>query len=359
MRLNAVMNCVAFASMLTLAGAAVAAPDTAPERVSGPLVHDNLAIYFVHGPSRGGAVPLTLAEALSRHLAEVRETGEVNSLQIENLSDQPIFVQAGDIVKGGRQDRTLAVSLLLPPKSGRIPIASFCVESGRWSARGNEDSHAFASAMAAVPSREMKLAIAAPVAAAPASVGSGHLGSVGMAGRVAALDTGSRQGRVWDAVRHMQHRLSASTGADVRAVASQSSLQLALENKKLEKMRAAYVDALEYAGDKGSDIVGYIFAVNGKLNSGDVYMSNALFRKMWPKMLNAAANEAIGQRDAAGGKPPSAKSVREFMAAAEAGKQSEAEVAFGMHRITHAGDKGYMIEAALDGGFVHRSYLAK
>ena len=31
-------------------------------RLSGPVVHENLAIYFVHGPSAGGPVPLTLQE---------------------------------------------------------------------------------------------------------------------------------------------------------------------------------------------------------------------------------------------------------------------------------------------------------
>ena len=73
------------------------------------------------------------------------ETGNVNSLAIENLGDQAVFVQAGDIVKGGQQDRTLTVSLLLPPKSGRVPIASFCVEHGRWSARGGEDARSFSA----------------------------------------------------------------------------------------------------------------------------------------------------------------------------------------------------------------------
>jgi hypothetical protein len=349
MRLSAVVNYVAFASMLTLAGAATAAP--APVRISGPVVHDNLAIYLVHGASQARPVPLTLAEALGRHLAKVRETGQVNSLQIENLGDQPIFVQAGDIVKGGKQDRTLAVSLLLPPKSGRIAIASFCVESGRWTARGQEDSHAFTSALAAVPSREMKIAMQAPVAAPS--------GGASVGGIVGTIGTGARQQRVWDSVSHLQRRLSESAGADVRAMASQSSLQLALENKKLEAMRADYIAALKPAGGKDGDIVGYVFAINGKVDSGDVYLSNALFRKMWPKMLTAAANEAIGQRGAKAGKPPSAQEVHDFMVAAEAGPQSDSKVAFGMHRILHTGDKAYMIEAALNGGWVHRSYLAK
>jgi hypothetical protein len=268
------------------------------------------------------------------------------------LSEQPIFVQAGDIVKGGRQDRTLAVSLLLPPKSGRIPIASFCVESGRWSARGHENGQAFASATAAVPSHATKLAMQAPVdnvaGAAPNTPT-----------RTAGLETHLRQSKVWDSVRQMQNSLTASTGADVRAPASQSSLQLALENEKLAAMRAAYVTALEPAGAQDRDIIGYVFAVNGKLDSGDVYMSNALFRKMWPKMLAAAATEAIGQRHAQAGTPPSAQGVRDFMAAAAAGKASDTAVAVGMHRVLHAGDKAYLIEAALKDGWVHRSYLAK
>ena len=65
-----------------------------------------------------------------------------------------MFIQAGDIVKGGKQDRVLTVSLLLPAKSGRVPIASFCVEQGRWSARGKEDHAKFSSAKEAMPSRD-------------------------------------------------------------------------------------------------------------------------------------------------------------------------------------------------------------
>ena len=161
MRLSAVVNCAAFVSMLSFAGAAGAAPE--PLRVSGPVTHENLSIYFIHGPSQKGPVPLTLEEALRDGKVQVRETGNVNSLEIENLGDQPVFVQAGDIVKGGKQDRTLTVSLLLPPKSGRMPIGSFCVEHGRWSPRAAENTSKFDSAAAVVPSHEMKLAMQAPL----------------------------------------------------------------------------------------------------------------------------------------------------------------------------------------------------
>ncbi len=91
-----------------------------PTRVSGPHLHDNLSIYFVHGPSVEGPVPLTLEEAMKTGGIRVHETGSVQQLFVENLSDKEIFIQAGDIVKGGKQDRVLTMSIVLPPKPGRV-----------------------------------------------------------------------------------------------------------------------------------------------------------------------------------------------------------------------------------------------
>ena len=34
-----------------------------------------------------------------------------------------------------------------------------------------------------------------------------------------------------------------------------------------------------------NNIVGYVFAINGKITGGDVYASSALFRKMWRKLI--------------------------------------------------------------------------
>lgn len=334
----------AFAILLMAAGAASAALNSAPGPMSGPVSHDNLAVYFVHGPSKAGPVPLTLQEALTQGAVRVSETGNVNTLAIENFGEQAVFVQAGDVVKGGRQDRTLTISLLLPPKSGRIPIASFCVEHGRWSARAGEDVRTFSTSAVTVSSREMKLAMQAP---APATSGSG------------ARDTGDRQQKVWDGVRREQQKLSAATGANVAAPASTTSLQLALENNKLAEVRNAFVAALKPAGEQGDDIVGYVFAVNGKLNSGDVYSSNALFKKMWPKLLAASAVEAIGHRGEASGELPPVKDVLAFLFSAEGGKASAKPLNFGVNRMTRASAAAYLFETAKPDGWVHRNYLAK
>ena len=336
--------------------AAFGAAPSDPVRVSGPVTHENLTVYFIHGASAPGKAPLTLEEALVKRAVEVRETGNVNQLEIENRGNEPVFIQAGDIVKGGQQDRTLMVSLLLPPKSGRIPIASFCVEQGRWSARGKEDVKTFASSSGHVPSREMKMAMQAPAKAVEPVANTGGQRTAPRAGD----DTSYRQGAVWDGVKKLQSKLADKIGGSIAAPESASSLQLALENKKLVTEQKSYVEALKTAGEASDDVVGYVFAINGAISSGDVYPSNALFRKMWAKLLNAGATEAIGHRnDTPAAAPPSIEAVNAFLAAAEQGTKNEKPLTAGLRQETREGEKTYMFETAGGSGFVHRNYLAK
>src|SRR5262249_56767423 len=94
---TAFLAAAAFAVVGAL-GKPALAEDPSP-RITGPHVHANLAIYFVHGPSADGPVPLTLTEALANGKVRVIETGKTE-LQIENAGDEHIFIQAGDILKG-------------------------------------------------------------------------------------------------------------------------------------------------------------------------------------------------------------------------------------------------------------------
>ncbi|HZF40331.1 MAG TPA: DUF6569 family protein, partial [Blastocatellia bacterium] len=134
-------------------------PTVAEYTVSEPYTHKNLTIFLLHGAGQSqGRTPLTLQEAMKRKLVVVRETGDVNRLTVQNRSNQDIFVQAGDIVKGGQQDRALALDMIVPPKSGRIPIDAFCVEQGRWSRRGDEAVTAFSASDNALASKDLKIA---------------------------------------------------------------------------------------------------------------------------------------------------------------------------------------------------------
>src|SRR2546428_7446793 len=206
-------------------------------RLEGPFTQGNLTVFLIHGKDRiKGETFLTLQEALVQKKVIVRETRSVNELSIENISREEVYVQSGDIVKGGAQDRMMAVDLILPPRSGKIPISAFCVENGRWSQRGSEAVTTFNSSANVVASREVKL----------------------------AAKMKESQGEVWKEVSVAQDKLSANTGGNVRSDASPTSFQLALENKDVQANADSYVKALDNLLDGRTDVIGYVFAINGK-----------------------------------------------------------------------------------------------
>src|SRR5438067_13594790 len=131
-----------------------------PLIVSGPYTHENLAIFLFHGADEidgGGYTSLT--EAFEKKHVLVHETGMVGELEVENLSETTdIFIQAGDVLKGGRQDRTIAIDFIVPARSGRIPIPAFCVESGRWDRRNAKSETYFSSSISALHAKPTRLA---------------------------------------------------------------------------------------------------------------------------------------------------------------------------------------------------------
>src|SRR5947207_247349 len=144
------------------ADAAEISPATRPAladcKLSGPYSHGNLTVFLIHGPDKlKNREFLTLEEAMAKKVVVVHETSNVNELAIENTGDTDVYVQSGDIVKGGKQDRTIAMDFIVPGKSGKLPIASFCVEHGRWQQRGAENAAEFTAGLV-VAGKDVKLA---------------------------------------------------------------------------------------------------------------------------------------------------------------------------------------------------------
>jgi hypothetical protein len=310
-------------------------------RLSGPYTHDNLTIFLIHGADQ---LPnkniLTLDEALEQKKVIVHETRQVNELAIENLSPtHDVFVQAGDIVKGGQQDRLIAYDLLVPPHSGRLPIASFCVEHGRWSMRAGEDAARFGSAKGQAPTNELKLAA-----------------------RGSAMQQPSQQ-QVWDRVARAQMRLQANLKTSVKDAKSESSLQLSLEHKKLREAVDAYLKKLAPAAARKGDVIGYAAAINGTVNNADIYASSALFQKLWPKLLESSAVEAVAElKKDKKFKPVDAGAVQAFLADPEKGTRSEKSVTQRFRQVqkeTGANVLFETIDRQQPGAAVRKSYLKK
>jgi hypothetical protein len=311
-----------------------ASTEAAEYRISGPHTHDNLSVFLIHGANQTGKKFLSLQEALQQHKVIVYETGSVNELAIENVSaTEDVYIQSGEIVKGGQQDRTLKDDLILPTKSGKVPIASFCVEHGRWSRRGQEAVRNFASSPQALASKPMKMAV-----------------------RVA----GDQQ-QVWNEVARAQDNMSAVAGA-VRAPASPTSYMLSLESPQLQQSVESYMRELSKTPDGQSDVIGYAFAVNGKINSAEVYASNDLFRKLWPKLLRASAVEAVASfQPGAKFEKPGFQAVQASLVDADHGKASAREVNARTSVVMKETDRNVLFETRdkAQNAWVHRSYMTK
>jgi hypothetical protein len=218
---------------------------------------------------------ISLAEALKNNNAVVKETSSVNQLEIDNLSDEYIFILAGDIVKGGRQDRTMGNDVIIGPREKNVPLESYCVESGRWQQRGEEESEHFSATTKTLASKELK-----------------------MASRYE-----KDQSKVWQKVSEEQEKLNNNLrkvkgdNVDVKSTESGSSLQLTLENKELEDYVKEFSDSLGRLNQLPENTIGFAYAINGELYGIELFHDNMLFKNLRQKLFDAIIVEAISENN--------------------------------------------------------------
>lgn len=304
-------------------------------KITGPYTSGNLSLFFIHGKDQlKGEKYLTLGEALEQKKVVVHETGSVNELTIDNLSGSVVFIQSGDIVKGGRQDRTMQNDLLIPPHAMKVPIPAFCVEHGRWSRRQGEADSGFATSNDAIAGKALKL----------------------------AAKRKQDQGAVWQQVAETEAKMSSVLAAPVAAPVSPTSYQLMVENKNVQNATRKIVTDLQAAAAKEPDVVGYAFAINGKVNSADVYASHELFAKLWPKLLNSSAVEAVSEVTKSVAKPATEEQVRSCLDDVAKAPKVDSYTAPKNYKILTQEDGANVIFSTTDknsGVMVHRNYIAK
>jgi hypothetical protein len=308
----------------------------APEyRLSGPFTHGNLTIFLIHGADKSTRSLLTLDEAIDQRKVVVYETRNVNELAVENVSSEDVFIESGDIVKGGAQDRTLKDDLILPSKSGKVSLNSFCVEHGRWSRRGTEAVATFGEAHQAIASKDLKMAVKMK----------------------------QDQREVWNQVARAQTELSSNLRTDVRAAAAPTSFAMTLEAPAVQRSIDGFLEDLAGIVHGKSDVIGYAFAIDGKLNSADVYASHELFAKLWMKLLRASSVEAVTAYQAGKKFEPVAMStVKAALEDAESGKGSAKNLTDRTEAVVKETAQNVMFETrdrAQRDVWIHRNYLTK
>jgi hypothetical protein len=305
-------------------------------RLSGPYEYEHLSIFLIHGadaPGNGRYTPLQ--EAMERKFVTVHETNHVNELAIENISaTEDVFVQAGDIVKGGRQDRVLSVDMILPARSGMVPISAFCVEQSRWQARGVESVDQFTLT-------EMTASYSL---------------------RKAIKDVATQAG-VWGEVEASQKKLGDGLAKSVRSEQSPTSLPLALESEAVQETTALYLSKLLPIVHQWNDVIGFAFAINDELKVADVYCSKVMFKQFWPRLLKAAAVEAIATP--AVKRAPNAlpiETVGASLVNMELAAATETVINARTRSIKRETEDGLFFQSVdtnCDATWIHRSYLSR
>lgn len=213
---------------------------------------------------------VTLENALKDELAILKETSRVNELEMRNKSKNYIFIQSGDMVRGGKQDRTLAMDVIISPGKKKVKIESFCVEQGRWSKRGDEGADHFSMSENKLSNRSLGL----------------------------AAKKEKNQSRVWKEVSKTQQKLDSSIALNysydisVQNVVSGSSLELSLSNDTLKSLIEEYKKAIESELDL-DNLIGLAFAINGEVVGFDIYNNEKLYKDLENKILTAAVSESI------------------------------------------------------------------
>jgi hypothetical protein len=324
---------VAASFLLPLAGFAAGTVAT-DYKIDGPFVSKNLQVFIIHGANTSKFPDIqTLSEAMEAKTFKVFETGNVNELACQNLSDRPVFVQSGDIVKGGRQDRTMQYDLLVPPHSKKLSLSAFCVESGRWQQRGAESAAMFSSATKSLAGKDLKL----------------------------AAKYQANQGAVWQQVAGHQAKLQ-SAHVQSTASASPTSYELTMEDGGVQKSTSNYTKELRKLAQQNEDAIGYAFSINGKLNSADLYATHDLFVKLWPKLLDSAAVEAVSSNadHAVSAKPDTIVDVKTLLHANEKASPQEKQISEQTTQETRDGTKSVYFETRTEGkNWLHKNFIVK
>ncbi len=234
--------------------------------VSGPYVHRNVAVYLVHSETQEDGDFITLDEGLTNGTVKVTEQEQerVSELRIDNQSDYPLFLQEGDRVQGGKQDRTIIASMVVPSKSGPIPLPTMCIEQSRWVT--GERGAAFAST--------------SNVALAPQNVR--H-----------AAKVNKDQSKVWANVG--KNKLAARESLGVASV--NSSLNETFDSPEVRKLSDDCAAALKGVLEEHPDAVGVAIAINGKIEEVNIYPNHKLLAKLYPRLLQSYAFQAAVEKD--------------------------------------------------------------
>lgn len=223
----------------------------------------NLTVYPITSCAQADPGPIvTLDDALANGAAVIRELeggGSVNTLAIENRGKVPLFVLAGTIVKGGKQDRQIGQDYLIGALD-KATVDAFCVEHGRWNENrdGKETGGVFRVADVIATSKVR-----------------------------AAGQYEKNQGKVWAKV--------AETNAANDKAPPSDTLLASIDDATLARERDALAERLgrALANQPGrSSMVGFAYAIDGEIKGARWFGHHRVYSMHEKKLLRSVALDA-------------------------------------------------------------------
>ena len=202
----------------------------------------------------------TLDEAVAENLitiTEVSADGRVPSLHVINRSTEKVFLMAGELLVGCKQDRVLNTSLMVPAQI-EMDIPVTCVEAGRWGYR----SQTFRSSGSSSHST-LRMAMLAQ--------SHSHYRARGM--------PGSDQSEVWQEVAR---KLGAT-----QSHSATNTLDAVYQNY-MNRLEAILSQMPVEPGANGA-----VFVLDGQIIGCDIFDKASTLKKLWPKLLKSYAIDAL------------------------------------------------------------------
>ncbi|MEZ4888161.1 MAG: DUF6569 family protein [Chitinophagales bacterium] len=198
--------------------------------------------------------------------ARMNVNAVATKLFITNHSQDTIFLMAGEVLKGGRQDRVIAQDMIVPPNSDKVHLPVFCAEKDRWYYR-SKSSKDFDQYFAVSSLRVRK-----------------------------AVSEQNDQLAVWNAIEDLQvtNNIDSKTKAYTDLKASMNF------NTELEDYVAYFTESFEgkMSATKGQNnqnekMVGVIVATGGNIVGCDIFATHDLFVQQYEGLIHSYATDAI------------------------------------------------------------------
>ena len=290
--------------------------------VGWPVTRLGVSFFPLYLASNG--LPSIVTGEGSGLVVQELEKARVGELHVRNPGDRPVLIVEGEHFLGGKQNRTVNVTILVASLADlKIPVS--CLERGRW---GRRSATVRDDAFEPAPVRSMKNAM------------------VNKSMRRRASRAGD-QAAVWGAVDEMLDRASVDSrtaaAADVRKAAY-----------RRERSRAGEIEELVKGGPLPGQC-GIVVVREGEVEAMDLFGAPHLLAAHWGGLIRSHLLESPPGEEAA----PSATCV---LAAVRRFATAEAEEAQGIglgleHRVDDDGLTGHAL--TLNGRVVHAAFFVR